>query len=66
MASSARQLVVFSDIAEDFATWTVVTLVNNQLLALATLAGVVMAVAALLKFVGLAGVPVLCCLPARR
>ena len=62
----ALPLAVFSDIAEDIATWTVVTLVDNQLILLATLAGVVMAVAALLKFVGLAGVLVLCCLPARR
>ena len=61
-----KRMVAFSDIAEDIATWTVVTLVGNQLILLATLTGVVMSVAALLKFVGLAGVLVLCCLPARR
>jgi uncharacterized protein (DUF2235 family) len=62
----ALPVAVFSDIAENIATWSVVTLVDNQLHLLAVLAAVLMSAAALLKFLGLAGALVVCCLPARR
>jgi hypothetical protein len=62
----ALPLAVFTDIAENIATWSVVTLLDRQLPLLATLAALVMSTAALLKFAGLAGVLVLCCLPGRR
>jgi len=62
----ALPLAAFSDIGENVATWSVVTLLENQLPLLAMLAAVVMSAGAVLKFVGLAGTLVLCCLPRRR
>ncbi|MEO8545230.1 MAG: DUF2235 domain-containing protein [Burkholderiaceae bacterium] len=62
----ALPLGVFSDVAEDILTWVMVTLVGSDLTMLAALAGLCMSALALCKFVGLAGVVVLCCSPARR
>jgi len=62
----ALPLAVVADITEDIATWGVITLLDNQLILLATLAGCVMSLGAVAKFTGLAGVLVVCCLPTRR
>jgi len=55
----ALPLAVFADLAEDAATWFVVTLAVNDFEVLARLASLPMAVFAAAKFVGLAGTAVL-------
>ena len=59
----ALPLAVFSDVGENIATWATITLVSNELIALAFLSAIAMSVLALLKFVGLVGTIALCTLP---
>ena len=59
----ALPLAVFSDVGENIATWATITLVSNELIALAFLSAIAMSVRALLKFVGLVGTIALCTLP---
>ncbi len=59
----ALPLMVFGDVAENIATWLTVTLVYNELFALAFVSATLMTLCATSKWIGLAGTLVLCLLP---
>ena len=61
----ALPLMVFSDLGENALTWLTITLTSSEYHAIAALTGVLMSLAALLKWVGLAGVAVLAFWPWR-
>lgn len=61
----ALPLMVFADVGENLFTWLAITLTHSGYFLLAVLAGALMTLLALLKWVGLLGVVGLICWPAR-
>ena len=59
----ALPIAVFADIGENVATWVTITLLSNELIALAFMAALAMSILSLIKFAGLIGTVMLCVLP---
>ena len=59
----ALPIAVFADIGENVATWVTITLLSNELIALAFIAALAMSILSLIKFAGLIGTVMLCVLP---